>query len=238
MITCIIIDDEPLALELLEDFISKISFLELIATCSNGFEATNILHTQKIDLIFTDIEMPNFSGIDIIKSLDYTPNFIFTTAYSHYAVEGFNLNAIDYLVKPIPFHRFLKAATRALNLINEKEETSTTIIEKPAAPSPEYIFVKSEYENLKINVNEIKYVEGLKDYIKIYTNNKKPILTLNSLKKFEEKLGQDNFIRVHKSFIVSINQIHSVQRNRIIIDDKRIPIGHSYKNEFVKKIDC
>ncbi|MGB5420307.1 LytR/AlgR family response regulator transcription factor [Algibacter sp.] len=238
MITCIIIDDEPLALELLEDFISKISFLELIATCSNGFEATNILHTQKIDLIFTDIEMPNFSGIDIIKSLDYTPNFIFTTAYSHYAVEGFNLNAIDYLVKPIPFHRFLKAATRALNLINEKEEPSTTIIEKPAPPSPEYIFVKSEYENLKINVNEIKYVEGLKDYIKIYTNNKKPILTLNSLKKFEEKLGQDNFIRVHKSFIVSINQIHSVQRNRIIIDDKRIPIGHSYKNEFVKKIDC
>lgn len=238
MITCIIIDDEPLALELLEDFISKISFLELVATCSNGFEATNILHTQKVDLIFTDIEMPNFSGIDIIKSLDYTPNFIFTTAYSHYAVEGFNLNAIDYLVKPIPFHRFLKAATRALNLINEKEETTTTIIEKPFAPSPEYIFVKSEYENLKINVNEIKYVEGLKDYIKIYTNNKKPILTLNSLKKFEEKLGQDNFIRVHKSFIVSINQIHSVQRNRIIIDDKRIPIGFSYKNEFIKKIDC
>nr|WP_298497068.1 LytTR family DNA-binding domain-containing protein [uncultured Algibacter sp.] len=234
--TCIIIDDEPLALELLEDFISKISFLELVETCSNGFEATNILHKRKIDLIFTDIEMPNFSGIDIIKSLEYKPHFIFTTAYSHYAVEGFNLNAIDYLVKPIPFHRFLKAVTRALNIISEKAET-TTIIERTTT-RPEYIFVKSEYENLKINVNEIKYIEGLKDYIKIYTNNKKPILTLNSLKNFEEKLGQNNFIRVHKSFIVSVDQIHSVQRNRIIIDDKRIPIGFSYKNDFIKKIDC
>lgn len=237
MITCIIIDDEPLALELLEDFISKISFLELVATCSNGFEATNVLHQQKIDLIFTDIEMPNFSGIDIIKSLDYSPNFIFTTAYSHYAVEGFNLNAIDYLVKPIPFHRFLKAATRALNMITEKEETTTTIIEKPSK-EVEYIFVKSEYENIKINVNDIKYVEGLKDYIKIHTQNKKPILTLNSLKKFEEKLGLSNFIRVHKSYIVSINHIHSVQRNRIIIDDKWIPIGFSYKSDFTKKINC
>ncbi|MEP3837121.1 MAG: LytTR family DNA-binding domain-containing protein [Algibacter sp.] len=237
MITCIIIDDEPLALELLEDFISKISFLKLVATCSNGFEAANILHSQKIDLIFTDIEMPNFSGIDIIKSLEYQPHFIFTTAYSHYAVEGFNLNAIDYLVKPIPFHRFLKAATRALNLITEKIEPKTTIIEKPRS-EPEYIFVKSEYENIKVNVNEIKYIEGLKDYIKIHTVNKKPILTLNSLKNFEEKLGLANFIRVHKSYIVSINHIHSVQRNRIIIDEKWIPIGFSYKNDFIKKINC
>ncbi|SFZ93893.1 DNA-binding response regulator, LytR/AlgR family [Flaviramulus basaltis] len=236
MITCIIIDDEPLALELLEDFISKITFLNLIASCSNGFEATNVLHKNKIDLIFTDIEMPNFSGIDIIKSLDHKPHFIFTTAYSHYAVEGFNLNAIDYLVKPIPFHRFLKASTRALSVINKKEETNYTQIEKTSI-DPQYIFVKSEYENLKINLNEIKYVEGLKDYIKIYTDNEKPILTLNSLKKFEEKLGQNNFIRVHKSFIVSIKDIHSVQRNRIIINGKWIPIGHSYKNDFIKKIE-
>ncbi|WXT99239.1 LytTR family DNA-binding domain-containing protein [Seonamhaeicola sp. MEBiC1930] len=233
--TCIIIDDEPLALELLEDFISKISFLELVASCSNGFEATNILHQKKIDLIFTDIEMPNFSGIDIIKSLEYKPHFIFTTAYSHYAVEGFNLNAIDYLVKPIPFHRFLKAATRALNLITEKPETTIT---NEHITEPDFIFVKSEYENLKVNINEIKYIEGLKDYIKIYTGNRKPILTLNSLKKFEDKLRQNNFIRVHKSYIVSINHIHSVQRNRILIDEKRIPIGISYKNEFIKKIDC
>lgn len=235
MMTCIIIDDEPLALELLEDFISKISFLELVATCSNGFEATNFLHQNKVDLIFTDIEMPNFSGIDIIKSLEYKPHFIFTTAYSHYAVEGFNLNAIDYLVKPIPFHRFLKAATRALNVIQEKE---LPVVDEEKPIAPQYIFVKSEYENIKINVTEIKYVEGLKDYIKIFTNDAKPILTLNSLKKFEDKLGKANFVRVHKSFIVSISHIHSVQRNRIIIDGKRIPIGISYKDNFIKKIDC
>ncbi|KGL64084.1 LytR/AlgR family response regulator transcription factor [Polaribacter sp. Hel1_85] len=233
---CIIIDDEPLALELLEDFISKTPFLELVASCSNGFEATSILQEQKIDLIFTDIEMPDFSGIDLIKSLDNKPMFIFTTAYSHYAVEGFNLNAIDYLVKPIPFHRFLKAATRAQNLLNLKiEEEETPIVNQEN--TQEFIFVKSEYENLKINLGDIKYIESLKDYIKIYTHKEKPILTLSSLKNFEEKLGKLNFIRVHKSYIVSLKHIYSVQRNRIIIDDKWIPIGLNYKDEFISKIN-
>ena len=232
---CIIIDDEPLALELLEDFISKIPFLELVASCSNGFEATTALQTQKIDLIFSDIEMPHFSGIDFIKSLDNKPMFIFTTAYSHYAVEGFNLNAIDYLVKPIPFHRFLKAATRAQNLLKLKieEENLVTNQEVPQ----EFIFVKSEYENLKINLADIKYIESLKDYIKIYTNKDKPILTLSSLKSFEEKLGKTNFVRVHKSFIVSLKHIYSIQRNRIIIDDNWIPIGLNYRDHFIKKIE-
>ncbi|MCI2227705.1 LytTR family DNA-binding domain-containing protein [Polaribacter sp. MSW13] len=232
---CIIIDDEPLALELLEDFISKVPFLECAGTCSSGFEASIILQEQKIDLIFTDIEMPNFSGIDFIKSLDVKPMFIFTTAYSHYAVEGFNLNAIDYLVKPIPFHRFLKAATRAHNLLKLKIEEETPNLNQEVIQ--EFIFVKSEYENLKINLCDIKYIESLKDYIKIYTNKDKPILTLSSLKSFEEKLGKVNFVRVHKSFIVSLKHIYSVQRNRIIIDDKWIPIGLNYKDDFIKKID-
>ncbi|GAA3650666.1 LytR/AlgR family response regulator transcription factor [Flavivirga jejuensis] len=234
--TCIIIDDEPLALELLEDFISKISFLELVASCSNGFEATAVLQDHKIELIFTDIEMPDFSGIDIIKSLDHKPMFIFTTAYSHYAVEGFNLSAIDYLVKPIPFHRFLKAATRAQNTLNlRQEEESGKVVNEESTCG--FIFVKSEYENLKVNLEEIKYIEGLKDYVKIYINADKPILTLSTLKKFANRLGQTNFIRVHKSFIVSLKHIHSVQRNRIIIDEKRIPIGLNYKDEFIKKIE-
>ncbi|MDX6746910.1 LytTR family DNA-binding domain-containing protein [Polaribacter sp. PL03] len=232
---CIIIDDEPLALELLEDFISKVPFLELVGSCSNGFEATTILQEQKVDLIFTDIEMPDFSGIDFIKSLDVKPLFIFTTAYSHYAVEGFNLNAIDYLVKPIPFHRFLKAATRAQNLLKSKIEEEITTVNKEACS--EFIFVKSEYENLKINLCDIKYIESLKDYIKIHTHKEKPILTLSSLKSFEEKLGKLNFIRVHKSYIVSLKHIYSVQRNRIIIDDNWIPIGLNYREDFIKKID-
>ena len=232
---CIIIDDEPLALELLEDFIAKIPFLDLVASCSNAFDATNILQEQKIDLIFTDIEMPDFSGIDMIKSLDTKPMFIFTTAYSHYAVEGFNLNSIDYLVKPIPFHRFLKAATRAQNLLKLKIEEETPVVNQEN--NQQFIFVKSEYENLKINLCDIKYIESLKDYIKIYTNKEKPILTLSSLKNFEQKLGNLNFIRVHKSFIVALKHIYSVQRNRIIIDDKWIPIGLNYRDEFIKKID-
>ena len=231
---CIIIDDEPLALELLEDFISKISYLDLVASCSNGFDASNFLQKHKVDLIFTDIEMPEFSGIDVVKSQEKNTMFIFTTAYSHYAIEGFNLNAIDYLIKPIPFHRFLKATTRAHELFKlRKEETTTSA---PISSSFDFIFVKSEYENLKINLSDIRYIESLKDYIKIYTHKDLPILTLSSLKNFEEKLGTSNFVRVHKSYIVSLNHIHSIQRNRIIIEKKWIPIGLNYKDDFIKRI--
>ena len=231
---CLIIDDEPLAIELLEDFVSKVPMLELVASCSNAIEATSVLQNNRVDLIFSDIEMPDFSGIEFIKSLDKKPLFIFTTAYSHYAVEGFNLNAVDYLVKPIPFHRFLKAVNRAHELFNLK--TEEPIVETTLKPEIDFVFVKSEYENLKINFDEIRYVEGLKDYIKIYTNSPKPILTLCSLKAFEEKLTKD-FIRVHRSFIVSLKYIHSVQRNRILIDNKRIPIGLNYKVDFIKRIE-
>ena len=230
---CLIIDDEPLAIELLEDFVSKVPSLILIASCSNAIEASAILQSEKVDLIFSDIEMPDFSGIDFIKSLDIKPLFVFTTAYSHYAVEGFNLNAVDYLVKPIPFHRFLKAVNRAQELFNFKCENEV-VPEIKSTPS-DFIFVKSEYENVKVDLNSIRYIEGLKDYIKIYTDIPKPILTLNSLKAFEEKLPA-NFIRVHRSYIVSLNHINSVQRNRIVIDKIRIPIGQNYKDEFIKKI--
>ena len=234
MIKCIIVDDEPLAIELLEDFVSKLPNLQLVASCSNAIEAASAIQNNKVDLIFLDIEMPDFSGIEFIKSLDVKPLFIFTTAYSHYAVEGFNLNAVDYLVKPIPFHRFLKAVSRVQALLNSQKEhevLSTNTYEN------QFIFVKSDYENVKINLADIKYVEGLKDYIKIYTNSPKPILTLSSLKSFEEKLDKTNFIRVHRSYIVSINHIHSVQRNRIIIDNKRIPVGLNYKDDFIKRIE-
>ena len=236
MIRCLIIDDEPLAIELLEDFVSKISFLTLEKSCSSAFEAISVIQEGNIDLIFSDIEMPEFTGIEFIKSLEKKPLFIFTTAYSHYAVEGFNLNAVDYLVKPIPFHRFLTAVNRAQELFELKTEAEIPIQPSLTMQSSDFIFVKSEYENLKVNLNTIRYIEGLKDYIKIYTNDPKPILTLNSLKAFEEKLP-DNFIRVHRSFIVSLNHINSVQRNRIIIDKVYIPIGQNYKDDFIKRIE-
>lgn len=236
MIRCLIIDDEPLAVELLEDFVSKISFLTLEKSCSSAFEAISVIQEGNIDLIFSDIEMPEFTGIEFIKSLEKKPLFIFTTAYSHYAVEGFNLNAVDYLVKPIPFHRFLTAVNRAQELFELKTEAEIPVQPSLTMQSSDFIFVKSEYENLKVNLNTIRYIEGLKDYIKIYTNDPKPILTLNSLKAFEEKLP-DNFIRVHRSFIVSLNHINSVQRNRIIIDKVYIPIGQNYKDDFIKRIE-
>jgi DNA-binding LytR/AlgR family response regulator len=234
MMRCLIIDDEPLAIELLEDFVSKTPFLELISSCSNAIEATSILKKNKIDLIFTDIEMPDFSGIEFVKSLDIKPLFIFTTAYSHYAVEGFNLNAVDYLVKPIPFHRFLTAVNRAHELYLLKKEDSKKY--PVQIESTNFVFVKSEYDNIKINFDDIKYIEGLKDYIKIFSTSHKPILTLSSFKRIEEKLPSNLFIRVHRSYIVSLKYIHSVQRNRILIDQVRIPIGQNYKDEFIKKI--
>jgi DNA-binding LytR/AlgR family response regulator len=231
---CLIIDDEPLAVELLEDFVSKVSALKLVATCSNAIEASTILQMNEVDLIFTDIEMPDFSGVEFIKSLDVKPLFIFTTAYSHYAVEGFNLNAVDYLVKPIPFHRFLKAVNRAQELfLLKKEETKSKV---QSTDSPNFIFVKSDYENIKLNFDDIKYFEGLKDYIKIFSTSHKPILTLSNFKKIEEKLPSDVFIRVHRSYIVSLKYINSVQRNRILIDGVRIPIGQNYKDEFIRRI--
>jgi len=231
---CVIIDDEPIALELLQGYISKIPFLDLIASCTNGFEAMTVIQEHEVDLIFTDIEMPNFSGIDIVKSLDYSRSmFIFTTGYPHYAIEGFNLNVVDFLVKPIPFHRFLKATTKAYDLFKLKNESNL----REVNTNQKFIFVKSEYENLRIDLDEIKYIESLKDYIKIYTDREKPILTLSSLKSFEERLGTSMFIRVHKSYIVGIRYIYSVQRNRIVIGEKWIPIGLNYKERFLKKIE-
>ncbi len=231
---CVIIDDEPIALRLLEGYISKIPFLELVASCSNGFEAMTVIQEHDVDLIFTDIEMPNFSGIDIVKSLDYSRSmFIFTTGYPHYALEGFNLNVVDFLVKPIPFHRFLKATTKAYDLYKLKNGKHSRVINN----NQDFIFVKSEYENLRIDLDEIKYIESLKDYIKIYTDREKPILTLSSLKSFEERLGNAKFIRVHKSYIVGLRYIYSVQRNRIVIGEKWIPIGLNYKEKFLKKIE-
>ena len=231
---CLIIDDEPLAVELLEDFVSKVPALTLAASCSNAIEASTILQTNKVDLIFSDIEMPDFSGIEFIKSLDVKPLFIFTTAYSHYAVEGFNLNAVDYLVKPIPFHRFLKAVNRAQELFLLKKEEIKP--KKQIVNSTNFIFVKSDYENIKLNFEDIKYFEGLKDYIKIFSTSHKPILTLSNFRKIEEKLPNNEFIRVHRSYIVSLKYINSIQRNRILIDGIRIPIGQNYKDEFLKKI--
>jgi DNA-binding LytR/AlgR family response regulator len=239
---CIIVDDEPLAQQVIEEYIKTIPFLTLMGKCSSAFEAFDYLRTQKVDLIFLDIHMPNVSGIDFINALDNKPYFIFTTAYSEHALEGFNLNAIDYLLKPIPFERFLKAVNKVYEfylLRTEKREPkaeSTAEVKR----TDDFIMVKSDYQSIRINLNDVAYIEGLKDYVKIHLVSDKPVVTLNSLKNMADKLPSDLFIRVHKSYIVSINKINSIVRNRIIIGDKWIPIGENFKDvfhEILKKHD-
>lgn len=238
---CIIIDDEPLAIEIIEDFIQKIPFLKLQAKCTSAFEAFEAMRNTQADLIFLDIHMPHISGIDFIKSLEHKPMFILTTAYSEHALESYEINALDYLLKPIPFNRFVKAVNKAYDLYNLKkkgEPIPATNLSSQATNTPEkFLLVKTDYQTVRIDLNSITYIEGLKDYVKIYTNNPKPVITLNSLKNLSEKLPTEEFVRVHKSFIISLSKIQSIARGRIYIENKIIPVGESYKDSFNEAIE-
>lgn len=235
---CVIIDDEPLAVELLEDFVRKVDSLELISTFNNAIDAVSFINQNSIDLIFLDIEMPHFSGIDFLNTIEKKPLVIFTTAYSDYAVEGFNLGAVDYLVKPIPFHRFLKSVVRAQQILHPATNIQA-ISESTTAPELEqdFMFVRAEYENVKMNFSDILFIEGLKDYVKIYTTDNKFTLTLISLIKLENLLSSKGFSRIHRSYIINIKHVKSIQKNKVLISDKRIPISESYKNSFFERIN-
>ncbi|MEO6176213.1 MAG: LytTR family DNA-binding domain-containing protein [Flavobacterium circumlabens] len=235
---CVIIDDEPLAVELLEDFVRKIDSLELVSTFNNAIDAVSFINQNNVDLIFLDIQMPHFSGIEFLNTIEKKPLIIFTTAYSDYAVEGFNLGAVDYLVKPIPFHRFLKSVVRAQQILNPAAALQT-IAETTTTPESEqdFMFVRAEYENVKMNFSEILFIEGLKDYVKIYTTDNKFTLTLISLIKLENLLSSKGFSRIHRSYIINIKHVKSIQKNKVLISDKRIPISESYKTAFFEKIN-
>lgn len=235
---CIIIDDEPLAVDLLKDFVSKVESLELVNSFNNAIDAISAINKTEVDLIFLDIEMPHFTGIDFIKAIDKKPLIIFTTAYSNYAVEGFDFGAVDYLIKPIPFNRFLKAVVRAQHIFTPSEpvQNSTPAI-VAADESNNFMFVRAEYENVKINYADILFVEGLKDYVKIYTTDGKYVLTLMSLIKLENSLSHKGFSRIHRSYIVNLAHIKSIQKNKVLIVDRRLPISESYKTAFFSKIN-
>lgn len=235
---CIIIDDEPLAVDLLKDFVSKVESLELVNTFNNAIDAISAINKTEVDLIFLDIEMPHFTGIDFIKAIDKKPLIIFTTAYSNYAVEGFDFGAVDYLIKPIPFNRFLKAVVRAQHIFmpSEPVQNSTPAI-VAVDESNNFMFVRAEYENVKINYADILFVEGLKDYVKIYTTDGKYVLTLMSLIKLENTLSHKGFSRIHRSYIVNLEHIKSIQKNKVLIVDRRLPISESYKTAFFNKIN-
>lgn len=233
MIKCIAIDDEPLALRQISDFIRKTSFLELTGECKNAFEAIDLLNRDAIDLMFVDINMPGLSGMDFIKSLSNKPQVIFTTAYSEYAVEGFKVDALDYLLKPIGYNAFLKAANKARLFFETKDKAEYNEENKE-----NYLFVKSEYKIVRINLNDIKYIEGMREYVRIYIENARPVMSLMSMKSLEEKLPSNTFMRVHRSFIVNLLKITTIERGRIIFDkDVYIPVSDQYKDKFQEFID-
>ncbi|MEM7086859.1 MAG: LytTR family DNA-binding domain-containing protein [Bacteroidota bacterium] len=238
---CIIIDDEPLAINVLISYCEDMGGIEVVGTYSNAVDAFTALQSNQVDLVFIDIEMPQINGIDFIRSLDKRPLFIFTTAYPQYALEGFDLNAVDYLVKPIPFPRFIKAIGRVRELLYLKNRPQVKTHVAPAfgmdsVEKKRYIFVKSEYDNKMILLNNITFIQGLKDYLKIHTDLQSPILTLMSFKAIQEILPAMEFFRVHRSYIVNVNRIDSIQRSKIVVGETRIPIGESYRNEFFEKI--
>lgn len=238
---CIIIDDEPLALGIVKSYCEELGGIEVLGTFTNPLESMTLFQEGNVDLVFLDIEMPQITGIEFVKTLDKRPFFIFTTAYPQYAIEGFELNAVDYLVKPIPFPRFVKSINRVKELKMLKTSISTEEGNLSSAsggqlPDNQFIFVKSDYGNVKIKLEDIKYIQGLKDYLKIHTSERKPILTLMNFRDIEIKLANTDFVRVHRSFLVNVNNIDSIQRSKIVMDDIRIPIGESYKDEFMKRL--
>jgi DNA-binding LytR/AlgR family response regulator len=226
IIKCIAVDDEPLALDIIEDYINKIEFLELEAKCTSALEALQILKNKSIDLIFLDIQMPDLSGFEMLETLNKNPLVIFTTAYDDYAVESYNYNAIDYLIKPFSFSRFLKAIDKAHEHIASQKLTDT---DTKIGKKMDFIFVNADGKNVKIFLDDILFLKGLSDYIEIYTSEKKYIIRDN-LKDVETLLHPSDFTRVHKSYIVSISKIDFVEGNTIKIKDQEIPIGRSYRN--------
>lgn len=231
MLRCLLVDDEPLALRLLASFVARVPGLELVGTCRSALEARELLRWEPVDVIFLDIQMPDLTGVEFVRSLRPEALIIFTTAYESFAVEGFALNAVDYLLKPIAFDRFLQAAQRAQDRLATPPE--------PAAPAAadDYLFIKADYHSQRVSLRDIRYLEGLKDYVKVFTASPRPLLTLKSLKAFEERLPATDFVRVHRSYIVALGHIDSIRKNRIYLGEAIIPVGEAFVEAFNQAIE-
>jgi DNA-binding LytR/AlgR family response regulator len=227
-VKCLLVDDEPLAIKLIENHISKIDALEVVARCNNALKAFEIINTQQIDLMFLDIKMPNITGVDFLKTLKNPPKTIFTTAYRDYAIESYDLGVIDYLLKPITFERFFKSIDRFLR---EKKDAVAPVIEKNDLE--DFLLVKSGNKHHKIKIEEIIFIESLKDYIKIHTVNDKRIVVKYKIGEIEEELMNKNFLRIHRSYIVNTNKISAFTMSDIEVNSVEIPIGASYKEKVI-----
>lgn len=235
ILKCLIIDDEPLAIDLLRSYAQQTPFLELVGTFENPLSALEIIRSGDIDLLYLDINMPQINGLDFSKTIPKNTRVIFTTAYNQYAIDGYRLNAIDYLLKPISYPEFLEASNKALEWFKMKK----SVDEKTAtnAGSTSSIFVKSGYRMIRIDLEQILYIENQKDYVKFYLkDNTSPISSLMSMQLLEEKLPPDEFMRVHRSFIVNLNQITTIERNCIVFGKEYIPVSDSYKDNFMEFI--
>jgi len=240
---CIAVDDEPLALDIIEDYVSKVPFLELVKRTENAIEALQLVQAGGIDLVFLDIQMPDLTGIQFLKIANNKASYILTTAYPQYALESYDLNVSDYLLKPIAFDRFYKAVEKVHNQHKNNAEPVVAVA-APVPPAPaaviqpvqDFIFVKTEHKIQKIELADILYIEGLKDYISIFTKTER-VITLQNMKRMEETLPPSQFIRVHKSYIIALDKIESIERSRISICGKIIPIGDTYRDEFFKRIE-
>jgi len=227
-ISCLIVDDESIAREVIATHLSKIKNINIVASCSNAIEAFNIISNHTIDLVFLDINMPEISGISFAKSINKNIKIIFTTAYREYAIEGFELQAVDYLLKPISFERLLKAVNTYFEVYNNLSETTFNHTE-----SSNFMFVRSDRRMLKIAFNEIIYVESYSDYIKIHLEDKTTIVTRETISAVEAKLPKREFLRIHRSYIIAINFIDSFTNEQIVISGKSLPISRSYKKEVI-----
>ena len=231
MINCIAVDDEPLALKLLQDNISKVPFLKLVAACNDAFEAMKTLQENKIDLVFIDIQMPGLTGLQFIGSLENKPLVIFITAYKQYALESYDLAVVDYLVKPVALDRFIKACNRAKELHELKAIKQHNAVQS----SIEYFFLNIDYSQVKVIVDDIIWIEGLRDYIKVnLKSTTKPLIVRTSLKAIETELSPNKFIRIHKSYLVAIAEITAVRKNSIFIKEMELPVGETFRNTIDK----
>ena len=243
MLNTLIVDDEPLARDVLETYIEQIPELNLVAKCSNALEANNIPQSEDVDLMFLDIQMPQVTGTEFLKSLNNPPMVIFTTAYPNYAIEGFELDALDYLLKPIPMDRFMKAVNRAVemkNLFSSTNPETAEVVDRPAGEKEDFVFVKSDKKLVKIHYSDIIYIEGLKDYVIIRCKDTR-VITLQTMKSLEARMPANIFKRIHRSYIVNLDEINAVVGNMVEVTEKgqskNLPIGKNYKDELLEIVN-
>jgi DNA-binding LytR/AlgR family response regulator len=230
----LIVDDEPHAIEVIENYLANFSNMELVGRCSNAIQAFQLLQQKQVDLMFLDIKMPGMNGTDLLKSLKNPPKVIFTTAYSEYALDGFELNAVDYLLKPISFDRFLRAIDKIYQL-NEHKATAVIGHEKPVGDTEAFLYLKVERKTIKINVNDILWIESLRDYVKVITTDN-ACISKQKISLLEEMLPENKFVRIHRSFIVALSRINSFYSYSVEINGHELPVGRNYKQEMQKRL--